>query len=515
MNCTWSEEQAYKLADGSLDPATKEEYLAHVAICAPCGGHVAAAERLEGLLRAEMAPVAAPAALAGRIAQAVAAEREARQPRFGWTWGTPRRAFSLALASLLVAVGLFAAAAGPEAVLAVVQKALFFVPGFGISAVDEDTRVNAAPVVLKDGAITLTVDAVLADAKRTTIKYSVTGLPGGKQGWERHSPGQGGRGAEPKRAAVLRDNSGREYPPTFVTAAVGGSAEENHVSAEMSFPALSAGVTSVRLLLPKDDVVPVAVLPGADQETWEVEIPLTHPAERGLAVAKPQLALATVQGVTLQVVAVATEAGRTAVLLESKEWVAGLGANGSDIHAATVLRDSQGRTYKRLSDQMEGGFSGRGYRQTLYFEPLAPDAGELTLTVSELRLNLDARAQVSFSLAGRKLGESWNLDRVVDLGGYPVRLERATLASGQEPGMEAGWLYVEVDLGPTVDGRQLSSFSVDNVGSHMGSMGAAGNRQFDLFGFEVQPGQSEAKFELSHALLNLEGPWQLTISAAR
>ena len=345
MTCTWQEEQAYRFAEGSLDDEARRGFEAHLADCAVCRERTAEAERLEMLLDNAITPRVAPPTLAARVAQAVAAERAPR--RFGWPFVFNRRALSLALTSLLLAVGLLVVAAGPESVMAVVQRALFFVPGFGISAVDEDTLVDAAPVSVKQGNTTFTVTALLSDGKRTVVKFEVNGLPGGKSGWDK--PVQvGSQAPEPpavsKRAPVLRDDAGKEYASFGVAHTTGGSAQENHASGEIYFPALPKDTVSVTLVMPVDHIVPEEVLPGAASQEWRVSIQLVHPAQTGLPQATPQTAAASVNGVTLRVVAVAVEAERTVVLVEGeapgKAWVMGLGANGDDILQATVLHDS-------------------------------------------------------------------------------------------------------------------------------------------------------------------------------
>lgn len=519
MTCTWQEEQDYRFAEGSLDAETKEAFAAHLPGCALCRERTAAAEHLDALVGVALVPLTAPPSLVGRVAQAVALERAPR--RREWPRLFSRRALSLALASLLLAVGLLVVAAGPESVLAVVQKALFFVPGFGIKAVDQDTLVNAAPASVEEGKVSFTVEALLSDGQRTVLKYSVGGLPGGKAGWQdRQAPAeQAPEQPQPAwRAPVLRDALGKEYAPFAATQSVGGSPQESRISGEMYFPPLPGEANSVTLVMPVDYIVPPAVLPGADQREWLVPIALVHPEVGSLTEATAQTAAATVRGVTLRVTAVVDEPTRTAVLMEGSQGVMGLGANGGDIFAATQLRDSKGRTYKRLFDRMEANFGVQDWRQTLYFEPLAPDAGQLTLTVTDVRVNEDARADVAVKLAGHQPGETWPLNQKLQLGSHEVLLQSASLADGSAPGMDTGWLYLDVDLGPAAEGRLLSAFSMDLTGASRGSMGSMGARdstQLDRIGVAVEPGQKEARFQLSHPLYNVEGPWVLTFTAGQ
>ena len=127
-------------------------------------------------------------------------------------------------------------------------------------------------------------------------------------------------------------------------------------------------------------------------------------------------------------------------------------------------------------------------------------------------MNEEGRAEVTIPLAGRKPGETWDLNQTVDLGGFKVTLKSASLGGG-EVGQDAGWLYVDVDLGPAVNGRLLSAFSLEGPASHMASMGGRDNAQFDRFGLELQPGQREAKIVLNNPMVNVAGPWVLTFAA--
>jgi hypothetical protein len=517
MTCTWQEEQAYRFAEGSLDAETKEAFAAHLPGCDLCRERTAGVRHVGSLLGAALVPVSAPPDLAGRVAQAVALERTAR--RRPWPRLLHRRALSLASTSLLLAVALLVVAAGPESVMAVVQKALFFVPGFGIKAVDQDTLVSLAPASVREGNVTFTVEALLADGQRTVLKYNVSGLPGGKAGWqEGQGPGeQATAEARPARLPLLRDQSGQEYTPITSTQSVGGSAAENRVSGEIYYPALSGQAGEVTLVMPVDYIAPAAVLPGGDRREWQIKLTLAHPEAGGLALATPQAVAATARGVTLRVTAVVAEPTRTAVLLEGSEGVMGLGANGDDILGATVLRDSKGRVYKRLSDRLEASFGSQDLRQTLYFEPLAADAGQLTLTVADVRVKEEATADWAVALAGHRPGETWSLGQQLRLGSHEILLRSATLADGTEPGLDAGWLYLAVDLGPTVEGRQFSAFSIDLSGgtrASMGSMGGPGNSQLDRVGVALAPGQTEVRVRFSQPVVNVQGPWVLTFRAA-
>ena len=68
MGCTWKEEQAYRFADGSLEPEAAGPFESIWSECDRCHERVEEAERMERLLVAASFRLRRPAALASRIA---------------------------------------------------------------------------------------------------------------------------------------------------------------------------------------------------------------------------------------------------------------------------------------------------------------------------------------------------------------------------------------------------------------------------------------------------------------
>jgi hypothetical protein len=263
--------------------------------------------------------------------------------------------------------------------------------------------------------------------------------------------------------------------------------------------------------MPADYLVPPTVLPGSDEQVWVARIAVAPAPQSGVPLAKPQTSAATANDVTLRAVATAQENGRTVVLVEGEAdgtaRVVALGGNGMSTEGMTVLRDGLGRIYKPQQPADRMAWGEKELRQSLYFEPLAPLASDLSLTVRTVQVIEGASAEVAISLAGRQPGENWALDRTVDLGGHPVLLKSARFVQEQS----ATWLYVDVDLGEPANGRLFSTFSVDGRGSWMSSNGARDGAQMSRFGVELGAGQQEARLNLSHPLFNVEGPWVLAI----
>jgi hypothetical protein len=511
MGCTWKEEQVYRFADGSMEPEAAQAFEEHVDVCGRCHERVEEAGRLERLLVVGLVPVAPPAALAGRIAMAVEAERG--RPRFPWSWLPGRLALSPALAALLavLAFGLITVVAAPGAVMAVVQRALLFIPGLGISAVDEGHLVATGPVSTEAGGLRFTVEGLLSDGEGTTVKFNVTGLPGGKDGWERPARvGEDGPPALPERRPgrqpYLQDETGARYSVRWAHHGTSGSPRENRIEGQMAFAPLPAGLRSVDLVVPVDYLAPAGVVADGDTQEWVLSIPLAPPGESELPRATPQGAAATDNGVTLRVVASTTAPDETVVLLEGDaiggEQVMWVGSNGGNLAEELRLTDERGREYELRMPGSRGRVGDAAYSEDLYFAPVASGARELTLTVDAVRVGAEGAARVTIDLSGRPRGESFDLNREVKLGEHTVLLKSASL--------QGRWLYLDVDLGPEVDGRALSTFSFVGPRSWGSTMGAMDGRQMNHLMVDIEPGQERVELELARPMLNVEGEWTMT-----
>ena len=104
------------------------------------------------------------------------------------------------------------------------------------------------PVSDERSGVRFTLEALLSDGKSTTVKFNVTGLPGGKEGWEkaeRVGDGPPERGLDQRRSApsrmpYLQDEAGHRYDVQWSQHGVGGSPQENRIEGQMSFAPLPA-----------------------------------------------------------------------------------------------------------------------------------------------------------------------------------------------------------------------------------------------------------------------------------
>lgn len=532
MGCLWKEDQAHRFAEGCLEEGSRQAFADHLDSCPLCRSRVAEARRLDTILKAGITPVAPPATLASMVVNAAIAGRERR---FHFTWPLPfgRPSFSPALAALAVVLLLSVAAllAAPGGVMAVVQRALLFIPGIGISAVDEGHLVATGPVVVRDGDVVFTVEALLSDGETTQVEFKVTGLPGGKKGWD-------DRDRPKPRSPFLRDGKGRQYDMLSGHHGVGGSQDENHITGGIAFKPLPGDLEKVELVMPVDHLVSPTVLPGAEKREWVAEIPLARPGQSGLPQATPQAATAVVKEIGVRVAATSARPDQTVVLLEGwtpeKTRLIALGRPGEDPTREIVLRDSAGSSYKLIPQNVVRR-TDEPFQQDLYFQPLAPGVKQLSLEVAAVQLQQEGEAAVTIPLDGLKVSEesyleggtvprdplerqrpipaplsdvdsSQRLDRTVTLGGHQVKLESASLV--QRKGQL--WLYVDVDLGPIGEDGWLAYFSLARGGSWMSSMGSGSGAQMDRFGLEIEPGAKEVTIHLARPVVAVKGPWKLT-----
>lgn len=516
MACTWNEELAYKYSERTLEPATEAEFSTHLACCPTCRARVEAAEQIDSLLKGSLTPVAVPATLVGRVAQAAAQEGEAKRACFPWPRLFGRRALATVLTSLLLALGLILISDGGESVKALMQRALFWVPGIGINQVDDGYLVATQPVVLRDGNMVFTVQTLLSDGETTTLRFTLTGLPGDKAGWER-----AGQSEERPKSPFLRDEQGREYSLTSSWYGTGGTPEEATMSGGMNFAPLAEGVAAVDLVVPQDYLVPPAVVPGTNEKEWVARITLANPAESGLPQAVAQNAAVTVDDVTLHVTASSANRDRTVVALQSQvpgpKRVASLDRPGADPDKAVVLRDDKGRTYKQIREQSGVTFGNNELNRSLSFEPLVPGATQLTLSVAAVQVLEEGTAEVTIPLAGRGLDEQFVLDQTVMLGEHPLKLKTAKLVEirampgvpSDQPQRELA-LAIEVDLGPREGARTFSAFSVDGPGGYGITYDEERTQVQILHISGLEPGQQEVTLRLTHPMVVVEGPFEIT-----
>ncbi|MGI5837874.1 MAG: anti-sigma factor family protein [Chloroflexota bacterium] len=532
MSCLWKEDQAHRFAEGCLEDGSRRVFADHLDNCPLCRSRVAEARRLDAILKAGIVPVTPPATLASRIASAAFADRN-RGFRLAWPLPFGRPSFSPALAALATVLLLSVAAllAAPGGVMAVVQRALLFIPGLGISAVDEGHLVSTGPAVVRDGNVVFTVKALLSDGEMTLVEFEVTGLPGGKDGWSE-------RGRQKPRTPFLRDEKGRQYKMLSGNQGVGGSPDENHINGGMTFEPLPGDLEKVELVMPVDYLVLPTVLPEAGEREWVAVILLSRPGQSGLPQATPQAAAATVKGITLRVAATSTRPDQTVVLLEGsvpdKARLIALGRPGEDPAKDVVLRDGTGNSFK-LIPQNVARMTTEPFRQDLYFQPPATGSRQLSLEVAAVQLQQEGDAAITIRLDGLKVTKEQHpdigaspvdpmgrqmpvpapriqpestlqLDRTVTLGDYQVRLKSASLVEDRgQP-----WLYVDVDLGPMGDDGWLAYFGLTKVGSWMSSMGSGSGAQMDRFGLKIEPGAKEVTIHLTRPVVVVKGPWKLT-----
>lgn len=169
-----------------------------------------------------------------------------------WRW-------SVALLTGAMLLLLVVALAGPRQVWAAIQKWAGFAPGYGLVAEDSALRVLAQPVTQTRQGVTLTVQEALLSAQRTSLSFTVQGLPAGAipQGVVEEKD----RLCSP--TSVLRLPDGRELPG----AGSGGYRGQTYTW-DFSFPPVPAEVAQAQWRL---DCLP-QTLTGQAPANWEIDL---------------------------------------------------------------------------------------------------------------------------------------------------------------------------------------------------------------------------------------------------
>ncbi|MFW5943532.1 MAG: hypothetical protein ACOCXI_17125, partial [Chloroflexota bacterium] len=143
--------------------------------------------------------------------------------------------------------------------------------------------------------------------------------------------------------------------------------------------------------------------------------------------------------------------------------------------AAWTLIDEQGRQYE--GRRMRGNCDEEGDRlvcnDTLWFEPIADDAGTLTLEMASLGVRWPSSEPLLLDLQGRQPGDRWPLEEELNILGMTVPLTEAALVT--DPQGPDGHLSLQI-IAPCVtqNGAQLLYLDTWLVGQHSGNDGVGG-----------------------------------------
>ncbi len=414
-----------------------------------------------------------------------------------------RPALAVAMAALTVLI-LVVALAGPQQVLASVQRLLGFVPGTGFVQPGE-TRLLAAPVEATQEGVTLQVQKVIADDKQTELSLTVSGLPNEK--WA--SPISG---LDPYASPYLLLAGGKQIASLASMTSSGDTLQASYI-----FGALPKGVTRFSLVLPRLPGLPAGFAP----QNWSVPIQLVTaevsptgaagelPVGAGYV---PATNLAQGKGVSVQVTQVGQSATETGVQVQfgwdNAEWVQ---MNNVDL----TLSDDNGHVYNRQRESMELAGAPESLR-TYRFQPFEAQAIEAILTVNKLYFTFNSKAQFTFTPGGaislrQPVDVSGKPGARITIAGVPVQVMSVTVSQDSSAGANSQPQYhLEVLLqalpanGLTLEGVAMSTHP-DLLVSSSAEVLAGGQMKVSIDLDQLPKGPVALYF--SHGEVSLEGSW--------
>ena len=421
-----------------------------------------------------------------------------------------------ALAAALAAVLLLAAAvtlAGPQKVLAQVQKLLGYAPSAGFVEPGL-TRILLSPVEQRQGEVTLRVDSVVADSRQTQVILTASGLPRKKFDLR--------AGEQPKEVEpylLLLDGS--RLAPSTSTSGIG-----DVLQASLTFPPLPEQATQITLVLPRLPSLPAGFAP----ENWSVPLTLAetrsagtdsapgHPLGQSYA---PENGTTDANGVTVSLLQVGQSQEEIGLQVqydwEDQAWLWLRDAQLS-------LADDTGRSYERRLPALGASFEPGdqsvrpGSRTNTYrFAPFDPQARAGVLIIDRLTFSFKSDAKFSFD-PGRDVepGQTWDLSEApgsrLEVAGLPVQILNAELSANPDSAdPDARYLLTLLVQATPAGGRAIDNLTLspsrDRISS---SCRMLPDNRFRLStGLPESPNRPISLY-LSSGEISLAGPWEIT-----
>lgn len=351
-------------------------------------------------------------------------------PKSSATTRRPRRWLAAAAAVLLL-VGGSVVLSNPGGAMAAIQRIVRLVPGIGLTETDGDTLVLAEPVSVQHGDVRVTVTGVVGARKRTQVQFRAE-WPAVRDKQELASRTSAAELRLPD--GTVLEGSGHRW---------GGS---DKLEGEYWYDPLPEGTREVVLVLP--------FLSGT-AEPVEIPLSLVSAEEAGLAEGRPGAWSTEQMGVKVGVPYWTAAGDRIVVALESRVpdgvTVEQFGERFSEENMLPSLSDDQGRVYPLIAEE---SVLLSGQRQAVFQGPLAPDAGELKLSVPALTLvEHAATARLTVPSARLPEGEPLELNEELAIGSQRFTVRAVTRLS---PGI----FRIDLDLGQEADGALLQRVDV-------------------------------------------------------
>lgn len=324
---------------------------------------------------------------------------------------------------------------GPRRVYAAMRQLFGYIPGVGIVEQSSGIRLLAEPVSVEQDGITVTVNQVVADATRTFVAYTVVGIPPFKSGFPICTDPPSLKLSDGSILSFLGGGGGEigpDLPLSFAT--------------NYTFPPLPANDMHVVFLSPcQMPAIQLNLIPAPSGfVTPAIEISATFESSgpqysSTSTLPVPEETFTSVpNGTSLPITPTTVSHGSGLYLdqvieLDNAYILAGNFTDAGDLPGVLAVDEM---TYPMLITDADGQSVSYTSRNDIRpavklggvwywaYEIPKPVHGPLTLTLTSIPVYQEDRIQIPLDVGqDPQLGQKWDLNRTVKLGGYDIVIE--------------------------------------------------------------------------------------------
>lgn len=470
---------------------------------------------LEQKIRAAAAAPNPDPAFVGRLRSQLVERSAEMKPRPNYSPGLLWR-FALAVLFVLICATLLI---GPQRIVNAMRELFGYIPGIGMVSQSAPVRTLAEPVSQTRDGITITVKQAVLDAEHSVLIYQVDGLPAGSR-----FSGPLGSGEMPPacmQIPVLHLPDGSELE------ANGAYDHRDWVSGyedRFTYPALPANLAVATLHVACIDTT----LSGAAPVDWEiplhfVPVPPQMTVYPVIDVATPQVtaspsvpaSAATQPGSTQLVFPYGISLGLDKIvpmqdgyLLQTRmQWSGnGLAISPPPDGAQVRLLDTNGREIRIGAVQSDQPYAPDSHQVFMDYKTAPIDgSGPLTFSVDSISVDLSTTATFTFDPGqDPKPGQTWQLDRDIELAGYHLRVLTAQMISMN--GNETGYSF-DMQSASGISSAMLNDLEHPVVSGGGGSGGDTFSSEFNYAG---PAPKGPITVTVTSITVRLTGPWQVS-----
>ena len=425
------------------------------------------------------------------------------------------------LAILIIIVTLLALTGAAYAI----GRSLGYIPGVGIIDQSAPLRVLAEPVSRKRDGVTLTVASAVLSADKTVLFVKVENVPPDAYPMD-ESPGC-------LSSTILSLADG-----TTLTGGIVGASGWTHFETRLEYGAIPAGVNVAVLLVPCIG----STIQGALPENWEFPLRFV-PAPPDMTAA-PVIELSTPTAGAMSAPALSNSMTLNGITLTVEKFVevengyqlygsldlSGLQQGNASVPLALsplmmtdadlTMTDANGNQIpfeEMQSEELQGDAVFDPNRISwVYRTNQKALAAPLMISLASVQMN--AVAQMPFELdlgLNPQIGQTWEINRDLDLGGKVVRLLSARLEESSRPGLGSTLIFAYEDNGANItigmeDKTSQTPVNGGGGGDSGGGGGGGGGSSFAWVNYYEEIPTGLRQFTISAAIpYSINGPWQV------